>query len=407
MNLRKIAFWTLVLFLFTIPFEGTIRIEGFGSFSRLFGLFSFALGMLGLFRSRGQKFAFRSPSLFIISILLFTLWAGLSYYWTINTGATIFRLTTLVQLIFMSLLMWEYIRDEKDRRIVMQTFVFGCYVAIFNALSLFVSSGGSDFRNVGFDPNDFSTVLALGIPIAWISLLTTKNRLLNWLNAFYLPMALFAVILAASRGGLIAMLIALTIIPFTFRNLKPLQRFAIISLVSISVVALFFYLPGLFPGLQTNIERLAGTAGELQEGDLSTRTNIWRAGLEVLNDHLYFGVGLGNFNNSVAPIYGRPASPHNVFLSVATELGTIGLILFSLMLFFVVWPVFTRDYPYRAFHAILFAVLFVSFLPLGIEYRKMTWFTLTLLATMKPVIIRDEEVTMAPSLSQVSRYTAN
>jgi O-antigen ligase len=407
MNLRKIAFWTLVVFLFTIPFEDTIRIEGFGSFSRLFGLVAFAIGVLGLFRSRGQRFAFRLPSLFVISALMFTLWAGLSYYWTINPEATVFRLITLVQLIFMTLLMWEYIRDDKDRRIVMQTFVFGCYVAIINALSIFLISGDTDFRNVGFDPNDFSTVLALGIPIAWISLLTTKNRLLSWLNALYLPMALLAVILAASRGGLIAMLIALTIVPFTFRNLKPLQRFAIVSLVSISVIALFIYLPGFFPGLQANIERLAGTASELQEGDLSTRTNIWRAGLEVLNDNLYLGVGLGNFNNSIAPIYGRPASPHNVILSVATELGTIGLILYSLVLFFVVWPVFTRDYPYRAFHAILFMVLFVSFLPLGIEYRKMTWFTLTLLATMKPVIIRDEEVAMAPSLSRVSQYTAN
>lgn len=407
MNLRKIAFWTLVVFLFTIPFEDTISIEGFGSFSRLFGLLAFAIGVLGLFRSRGQKFAFRLPSLFIISALMFTLWAGLSYYWTINTGATVSRLTTLVQLIFMTLLMWEYIRDERDRRIVMQTFVFGCYVAIINALIIFLLSGDTDFRNVGFDPNDFSTVLALGIPIAWVSLLTTKNRLLSWLNALYLPMALFAVILAASRGGLVAMLIALMIVPFTFRNLKPLQRFAIVSLVSISVIALFIYLPGFFPGLQANIERLAGTASELQEGDLSTRLNIWRAGLEVLNDHLYLGVGLGNFNNSIAPIYGRAASPHNVILSVATELGTIGLILFSLVLFFVVWPVFTRDYSYRAFHVILFMVLFVSFLPLGIEYRKMTWFTLTLLATMKPVIIRDEEVTMAPSLSQLSRYTTN
>jgi O-antigen ligase len=406
MNLRKIAFWTLTLFLFTIPFENTIRIEGFGSFSRLFGFVAFAIGVLGLFRSRGQKLALRLPSLFIISTLAFTLWTGLSYYWTIDDSMTSFRLRTLVQLILMSLLMWEYIRTEQERFTVMQTFVLGCYVAIANALVIFFDSGGADFRNVGFDPNDFSIALALGIPMAWVLFLRRTRRWLNWLNLGYIPMALLAVILAASRGGLIAMLIALTLIPVTFGNLKPIQRLLIISVVSVSVVALFVYLPTVFPQLQTNIERLADTATELQEGDLSTRTNIWRAGLEVLSDNLYLGVGLGNFSTAIAPIYGRPAAPHNVFLSVATELGTMGLLLFLLMLFLVVWPVFTRDYRYRAFHAVLFLVLFVSFLPLGIEYRKMTWFTLTLLATMKPVIVRNEALAMVPRF-QVSRSAGN
>jgi hypothetical protein len=69
----------------------------------------------------------------------------------------------------------------------------------------------------GADPNSLGMTLALGVPIAWYLSLTAKRPLTRWLRRAYRPLAMFATVLTGSRGAMIAMMVALLIIPLTTR----------------------------------------------------------------------------------------------------------------------------------------------------------------------------------------------
>jgi putative inorganic carbon (HCO3(-)) transporter len=69
------------------------------------------------------------------------------------------------------------------------------------------------------------------------------------------------------------------------------------------------------------------------------RLDYWRAGLKMIENHPFFGVGYYNF----APVYashssdklwnGKPQLPHNIFIQVGTDSGLIGLGVFLILIY--------------------------------------------------------------------------
>lgn len=386
--LRTVAFGALAFFVFNIPFENALKIPGMGSFSKLFGMLTFGLGVLALARSR-SRLSFRPPPLFLLLAGLFVGWGILSYYWSIVPSYSMSRAVSYLQLLAMAWLIWEYGKDSQHRLVLTQSFVFGCYVAIAIALTGFFTSSGANFRDVGenFNANDFAAILALGIPMAWRLSLLRRRIILMWLNLLYLPFAIFAIVLAASRGGMIAAIVALTIIPLTFSRLGLLRKIGLTALLAVGVWVIFVYAPQAFPSLQANLARIGETSSELREGTLTNRTDIWAAGLEVFSENSYAGVGLGAYAAAVEPIYGKRAVAHNVFLSVLVSLGVVGLMLFLLMLVILIAPSLYLPQKQKAFCLTIFLSLFVSFMSLSIEDRKPTWFVFALLACESAVMV--------------------
>jgi O-antigen ligase len=83
-------------------------------------------------------------------------------------------------------------------------------------------------------------------------------------------------------------------------------------------------------------------------GNVYFRLNIWAAALEMIKAHPLFGVGFGHFSwrmlsylrdlgviPSIGP-YAESNLAHNTTLSVAAELGLVGLTLYG----FLLWGVF-------------------------------------------------------------------
>ena len=87
-------------------------------------------------------------------------------------------------------------------------------------------------------------------------------------------------------------------------------------------------------------------------GNVNFRLNIWAAALGMVAEHPLFGVGFGHFSGHMMgyvrdlefiPAFGQYAEgslAHNTFLSVAAELGLVGLALYAL----VVWGSFKTAY---------------------------------------------------------------
>lgn len=383
-----VAFWALVLFVASIPSEETVRLSGVGSLSRLLGMAALALGLLTLIRPHG-RLGLRPPSLFLVIASGYLLWAVLSLFWALEPGVTRGRLITYTQLFVMAWLVYESSRSRARQAKLMQAFVLGAYVNVGIAVNTFFTTGGAEFRNVGadFNPNVFAMVLALAVPMAWHLSKLRSHPVLYWVNLLYLPAALVGVVLSASRGGLIALLGALLIIPLDFRNLGVLRKIALAALMTAVTVALFVEAPRLFPSLQTNFERLAGTSDELAEGTLTGRRVIWRAGMQVFREHSVLGVGAGGFRYSVVPMLGEPKAAHNAFVEALVDLGVIGLVLFLFLLVSVLLSILAAWSRGEYFPAVTFAVVITTFMSANSMNDKYAWFAMALLSSRPALMI--------------------
>src|SRR5205823_736208 len=126
-------------------------------------------------------------------------------------------------------LFWEFARERSDQDRLMLAYCLGALVAIaqvaynfsagveyYDASTVstvreFTRLNHSRYAVSGFDPNDCGVTLALGIPMAWH--LFVNGRGAVRLIAAYVPAACIAILLTASRGAFLSMVVALLIVP--------------------------------------------------------------------------------------------------------------------------------------------------------------------------------------------------
>ncbi|CAN5644220.1 hypothetical protein BH23DEI1_BH23DEI1_24470 [soil metagenome] len=229
-------------------------------------------------------------------------------------------------------------------------------------------------------------VSALAIPMAWSLMLRNRFRVFQVLNAIYPLLALFAVVLAASRGGFLPALVALTVVPLTLARLGLVGRVLLFVAVVGSATAAFVYVPQMFPELERNLERLSETDEQLFGGTLTGRTDIWSGGVQVFLTSPIVGVGMGGFYRASAAVLDAPRSPHNAFLSVAVGSGLVGLALF-VSLFAIVTIGVLRRRERRTEHLVLLAALLVGMMPTNSDNDKFVCFILATLATVRPFVL--------------------
>jgi O-antigen ligase len=184
------------------------------------------------------------------------------------------------------------------------------------------------------------------------------------------------VLLTGSRGATAASLVAWLFLPWVFVRLKAYKKTAAVVLGG----ALLFGALALVP--PSSWERLSETGEQIESGSFSERGPVWRAGWEVFQSHPIFGVGAGAFQASVASqLPGHALSPHNVFVSVAVELGLVGLaLLFGILLCLVLGSSLLPAFD-RRLALVLMATWIISAMAFNCEYEKATWFLFGLIAT--------------------------
>ena len=185
------------------------------------------------------------------------------------------------------------------------------------------------FRAGGFfgNPNAFAGFLILGFSMATIFFIFSKNK-----NYMYLALIIFlSIILTLSRSGLAGALIILFLIfIFYIKSLvRSYKKYLSISLIILITPIIYFY-------EYTNI-----LFARLNNLDISSmfngRTEIWSAGISVINQNPVFGYGLNNMPQTLdfydATAYaGRDV--HNYFLETIINYGVFGfLIILSLWIY--------------------------------------------------------------------------
>jgi len=188
-----------------------------------------------------------------VLIWIFILWNILSVFWSVEIDSTIVRIKTYVQLGILSWILWDLYSTQKDLRAALQAYILGAYIAIGSTIFNYFAGQAIEGRYTaaGFNANDLSLTLALGIPLAWHLAVSenngTKVMSLRLVNYFYVPAAALTIVLTASRGSLLASVPALFFIFVSLHRLNFLSRLTVVFHLDSSLFyKSFFYLFLLF-----------------------------------------------------------------------------------------------------------------------------------------------------------------
>jgi O-antigen ligase len=225
---------------------------------------------------------------------------------------------------------------EKEMWTILDAFVLGGLVVAgyglwqygFDRDSLITAEGGMlRIRSFYGSPNNVGLYLGRVLPfLAAIALLgTAENGLRRWFYTVLLVPIGLVTLLTFSKGAIFLGLPAAFLFIFwqwqkvNGRKSWPwLILFAGLGAIGILIIQ------------QT--PALAGRLGLFGETGLF-RLNLWRASLNMIADHPFFGVGLDNFLYAYRGRYIFDAAwrdpnlshPHNLFLDFGTRLGLLGL----------------------------------------------------------------------------------
>jgi O-antigen ligase len=396
--MNSLAYAALWIFIFALPWQNIIVIPGVGTISRLMGMIAFALLLLAAVLS-GRLRRWRP---FHLSALLFLLWAG----WGLYRGEMrhvddyeimVHKFVTYVQLFLVLWMVWELAPTPRRQLGLLFAYVLGAYVAAVNTILVYrrAASTVRRFAAEGFDPNDLAMTLALAMPMAWYLGLMYRRTIWRWLCRGFLPVGLMALVLTGSRGGLIAGIVGLLIVPFTMVRFSPGRIAAAVLLLGGGGVIAVANAPDVV------VQRLATTQDQFQEGGMNGRLRIWSAGVEALMQRPVFGHGTGGFERAVVPILGSRRGAHNSFLGVLVEQGVLGFLLYAAMFVTVFRQVLRLSFMERRFALVLLTTLGVAMLPLTWDDAKPVWFVLGfLIAFAESMRLRAGEL---PTEQQVPR----
>jgi O-antigen ligase len=288
---------------------------------------------------------------YLISALLFLLLAMLvSMVGTVSAQASLKEIIKWLEFLIVVLLGTQYLRTRRQIwTLVTILFLAAISQACYGYIQYFLNLGPQAFvRDASLrvygtfgQPNPFAGYINMTLTIAIALMLLGKawaTRILGGATALLLGSAEY---LSQSRGGEIAIAIALLfIVTVGIPRLRPLMGTAAIA--TLGVVA--GYLGGIVPERLLmpilrilGLVRLSFTSPNPQDYATAERLAHWIAGINIFLAHPITGVGIGNYP-AVYPQYyitifvNALGHAHNYYINIAAETGVVGLTAFLLFL---------------------------------------------------------------------------
>ena len=372
--MRRVAWVLLLAFAFAIPWEYSLELGApLGNVARLVSL----LLVVAVIPAVLQSGRMRRPGMLQWVVLALFLWFCCSYFWTIDQAATLERLRAYFQEWMIVWLVWEFAESPRDLRRLLEVFVGGCWVLALLTIADFrseeaIAAGQIRFAAYGQDPNDVARYLNFGFPFAALLASGTAGRWRRWLALGYLPVGALAVVLTASRGGLLAAAVALAGCGVLLARGHRRAVVGGVLALPVAVAAVWAVVPA------DTLARLATIPEQLSSGDLNQRLNIWGAGWLAFARAPVVGSGAGTFvqEAGLSPI----DTAHNTALSVVVGGGMVGLTLFlAVLVCAAVLGLRTRG-GLRVALVTALATLVVASTIGTVEENRTTWLLLGLMA---------------------------
>jgi O-antigen ligase len=271
----------------------------------------------------------------------FLAWTALSLAWAASPAAGFTALYRYALNGVLLLLVAAAVRTRRDAVAVGCAFVGGATIAAL--YGLFgpgdVTSDLSRAEVGGLDPNQLAALLIPATMFAgYFALARGLVPRLRLAAAICALVCFGGIVSTFSRGGLIALVVALVVALLTGGRLRP--RVFLVGAIGVVGVTLYFLSFAPSTARERITETTQGNA-TLVEG----RATIWTVGWRMFESNAYHGVGAGNFASDsihylLAPgttprsdlIVDTPKVAHNTYLEILAELGILGGALFGAIL---------------------------------------------------------------------------
>ncbi len=272
----------------------------------------------------------------VLSYLLvaFFGWAGISLVWADDVGrvlSSVFRLALALVFVFV---VHSTVRTGRELRILAWAFVIGTGLSALYGFAWGLNVEGRFVGGSG-DANFMASVLVASIVIGGFMLAATSSFGARLLLLALTAIDFVALVKTQSRGGLIALAVALTAACVLAGRLR-----ARVVATSLVVVALGLgYYAVLAPA------EVRARATHISGAESAGRTDLWAIAWRIAQDHPAQGVGLDNFQAvesryvtqtfnilDVARLRRLDLVTHNTYLQLLAELGLVGLALLTAVL---------------------------------------------------------------------------
>jgi len=268
-------------------------------------------------------------------------WAGLFLAGIISTTTAYNVSKAIPAFLIPFVFIWFYIMGKyfidnpvtflKD--VIRGTTILGLITIIAHYFSLKIAYKGFIIINgqgradiMGIGDNGLGILIQVGIIGALGFLFVVKNKKLKFIYLLYLVINLGALIISSSRGAMVGTVAG---------------SFLLSIFLSWKVITII--LPIVILALYTNnrFYRRVLSIFSLENRSNAQRLKVYEGTLLIIKDHLFFGVGPGNFNN-VYPNYKVPGeniqamTPHNNYLNIISGWGLIGGLFFFGWIFYTI-----------------------------------------------------------------------
>lgn len=325
-----------------LPFEGLLTYGAIASGIKVLGFLTYLSVGLTLLRNPALFTRLRSllnRPLFW-GVAAFSFWSATSTLWAVNQESALVKTATFVGLLGLAITVGLL---EKRQLIVLWSLAASSALLsvplgyLLPAPDERILASGR-FTSGGNDPNDYAGLLVIVFFVVFYGLARQLPRSARFV--LILPV-LVGVLLSQSRTALLMLAVAPLLV-----LLSPgvARRSAKLTLPLYGALgALFTLIVYSIPSLgRIASERYSTLLQYQNETTWSGRLDIWQGALQTIRSHPILGVGSGNFSEVISA---DPSSAsylgsvqdvtvaHNMLLSVASELGLVGLAVFLFVVF--------------------------------------------------------------------------
>jgi O-antigen ligase len=304
---------------------------------------------------------FNIPLPLALSVVLLLLTMLISLAGTTNLSDTVKELVKWSEVLVILLLGTQYIRTRRHIwTLVVMLCLAGLSQAIFGYAQIFFDLGPASFvRDANLrvygtfgQPNPYAGYINMTLALTLALFLLGQGWRTRILAAcIALPLA-GVEIYSQSKGGWMALGAAALFIGIVgFPQLRTLARIGLTGGLAVIVA----YLAGMFPGgliepvlTKIGVIDISFTSPSHTNYANSERVAHWLAGINMFQEHPFFGVGIGNYQDVYSQyhvgIFVLPLGhAHNYYINIAAEAGIFGFTAFLLFLI-AVFTYGTRSY---------------------------------------------------------------
>ncbi len=326
-----------------LPFEGLLTYGAIASGIKVLGFLTYF--SLGLTLLRDPALFTRLRSLLnrplFWGVAAFSFWSATSTLWAVNQEAALVKTATFVGLLGLAITVGLL---EKRQLILLWSLAASSAVLSVPLGYLLPAPDegilvSGRFTSGGNDPNDYAGLLVIVFFVVFYGLARQLPRSARLV--LILPV-LVGVLLSQSRTALIMLGVAPLLVLLSPGVARRSAKFTLLLYgIGGAVFAVIVYS---IPSLGKIASDRYSTLLQYQnENTWSGRLDIWQGTLQAIQSHPILGVGSGNFSEVISaepspvPYLGSVqesvAVAHNMFLSVASELGLVGLAVFLFVVF--------------------------------------------------------------------------